>query len=73
MTLKRSEAAPLNMFLNMDHIKEWPGFPNIIKHYITNTTVLQFKALTTVDDLSQILPDFPQSMPKLQVLDATSL
>ena len=68
MALERSKAAPLTMDLSMDNIKEWPGFPNLIKPHIQKTTILRFGALTTVDDLSQTLPDFPQSTPNLQVL-----
>lgn len=68
LSLERSKAAPLLIRLVMDAIKRQPGFPDVIAPYIQNTATLEFYELNSVEDLMQVLPNFPQSMPNLESL-----
>ena len=68
LSLERSKAAPLQLWLTMDHVKEDPGLCDLISPHIQHIETLQFHELTIIGDLTQTLPNFPQSMPNLQSL-----
>ena len=68
LTLERSGAAPLQLRLrNSTPIIQ--NFGDLITPHIQNTEVLKFWELTTLEDFTQTLPNFPQSMPNLRLLD----
>ena len=68
LTLKRSGAAPLQLRLrNSAPIIQ--NFCDLITPHIQNTEILKFLELTTLEDFTQVLPNFPQSMPNLRLLD----
>ena len=71
LSLERSKAAPLRLWLIMDLVKKKARFRDLIMPYIQNTQSLGFHGLTAVEEIIQILPDFPQLMPNLQSLELT--
>ena len=69
MSLKRAKEARLEICLDGDSVRISPGFPDTIAPYPQNTKTLQFSPLTTIEDLTRALPNFPQSMPNLRSLE----
>ena len=69
LNLERSKAAPLQLKLRMSCVSRMPGFHNLIMPYIQNVETLLFDELTTIEDLTQTLPNFPQSTPGLRSLE----
>ena len=67
-SLHRAKAEPLEIHLDMNQVRGKPGFSNLINPYIKNTKSLHFSNFKTVKDLTQTLPNFPQSMSALQSL-----
>jgi len=68
LSLDRSKAAPLNLWLDTLQIRSNPGFPDLIAPYMQNVETLFFCCASSIGELSQTLPKFPQSMPNLQSL-----
>lgn len=68
LSLERSKAAPLQLWLDTDSVRQDPEFRDLIKPYIQNIETLQFEKLTAIEDLTQTLPNFPQSTPNLRSL-----
>ena len=69
LSLERSKEAPLQIYLDMDQVRETPKFVDLITPYIHNAETLEFVNLKTVDDLKRTLPNFPRTMPNLRSLD----
>ena len=68
LTLERSGAAPLQLRLrNSTPIRK--TFRDLITPRIQNTEILKFWEPTTIDDFTQVFPNFPQSMPNLRLLE----
>ena len=67
LTLERSKAAPLQLKLDLA-FSDPETFRDLITPYIQNVETLEFEELTVIEDLSQVLPNFPQSTPNLRVL-----
>ena len=67
LTLERSKAAPLQLKLDLGS-SDPETFCDLITPYIQNVETLEFEELTVIEDLSQVLPNFPQSSPNLRVL-----
>ena len=69
LSLERSKAAPLHFWLDVPPMRQDSVFCDLLKPYIQNIGALQFEELTTNEDLTQALPNFPQSTPNLRWLD----
>ena len=67
LTLERSKAAPLQLKLD-SRFSDPETFRDLITPYIQNVETLEFEELTIIEDLTQLLPNFPQSTPNLQSL-----
>jgi hypothetical protein len=52
----------------MDQVEGEPGFLELIKSYTQNIRSLQFSGFTTIKELTQTLPNFPQALSNLQSL-----
>ena len=68
LSLERSKAAPLQLFLNIVTLRRDPELRDLIIPHIQNTETLQAGNLPTIEDFTQILSNFPQSMPNLRSL-----
>ena len=68
LTLERSGAAPLQLRLR-NSVPIIQNFRDLITPHIQNTEILKFLELTTLEDFTQVLPNFPRSMPNLRLLD----
>ena len=68
LSLERCQAAPLEMRLTMWHVEQNPTFTALITPYMQNTETLRVDYITTIGELVQALPNFPQSMPNLRSL-----
>jgi len=66
LNLERSKAAPLEIELNM-RIRN-RGFFDILLPRIQNTGSLSVHGFSSIEELTQALPNFPQSTPKLRSL-----
>ena len=69
LSLERSKAAPLQLWLDMFSVRQYPGFRGLITPYIHNIGTLQVEELIAIQDLTRTLPEFPQSTPNLRSLD----
>lgn len=69
LSLERSRAAPLEISLFMDEVREQPGFTGLLIPYLQNVEILRISELTTVEEMTQTLPNFPHSTPKLRLLE----
>ena len=69
LSLERSRAAPLEVSLFMDEVREQPGFAGLLIPYLENVKILRISELTTVEEIAQTLPNFPLSTPNLQSLE----
>ena len=72
LSLERSKASPLRLWLAMDQIRQHPEFCDLLTPYIQKTETLEFHHLTTARDFTRTLPNFPQSMPNLRSLELVS-
>ena len=68
LSLERSKAAPLQLFLDIGTLRRDPELGDLILSHIQNTETLMFGDFPTIEDLTQTLPNFPQSMPNLRSL-----
>ena len=68
LSLERCQAASLELWLNMDEVRRNPGFTALIMPSTQNVEALGVHRFSTVGELVQALPDFPQSMPNLRSL-----
>ena len=66
LSLKRSKAAPLEIDLNLS-IRDYKFFDLLLPH-IRNTGSLNIRGLSSIEALTQALPNFPQSTPNLRSL-----
>ena len=69
MSLERAKAAPLNLCLDMDEVRKQRGLTDVLTPHIQNAETLEFSELITFVDLTRTLPNFPQSMPSLRLLE----
>ena len=69
LSLERSRAAPLYLQLDMSFLRPESEFRNLLTPHIQRTRTLRVEETATIKDLTNVLPNFPQSMPKLQSLD----
>ena len=67
LSLERSKGVPLRLWLD-NTFSDRRKLRDLIAPYIQNTETLEFFDLTTIEDLMQVLPNFPQSMPILRSL-----
>ena len=70
LSLERSKAAPLEIWLRIDDIAD-PHFSDLLIPYTKNTKILRVNSGPPIGELAQALPGFPQSMPDLQFLSLT--
>ena len=68
LSLQRAKEVPLEISLDGVQIGKSPGFPDLLTSHIKNTESLQFKLSSSIQELAQALPNFPQSMPNLRSL-----
>jgi hypothetical protein len=68
LSLERCKTAPIKLWLDMDQVRKKPGFSDSIVPYIQNTETLRLRRISTPDELTRTLPNFPQSMPNLRSL-----
>ena len=68
LSLKRCMAAPLELWLHMPQVRTNPGFSTLVTPHLQNTKTLRVRHISSIEELAQILQNFPQSMPNLQSL-----
>ena len=68
LSLERCQAAPLELGLTMSEVAKNPRFTALITPYMQNTKTLNICLFSTIGELAQALPGFPQSMPNLRSL-----
>jgi len=68
LSLERSKAAPLEVWLGSDEV---PWFPGLLVPYFQTTKTLHVNTDSSIDELAKQLPNFPQSMPNLRSLSLT--
>ena len=68
LSLQRVKAAPLQICFDMDQIRESPGFSDLVTPHIQNTGTLRIDSISTIEELSKIFQNVPQSMPNLRLL-----
>ena len=66
MSLKRAKSAPLEINLNTTLTQGGLRYSDVLIPHIQNTKILRVDHLSAVE-LKDILPNFPQSMPNLQL------
>ena len=67
-SIQRAKATPLEICLDMDQVRENPGFCDLINSSIQNAKSLRFSGFITVKELTGTLPSFLQSTPNLRSL-----
>ena len=67
LTLERFKAAPPQLKLD-SRFSDPETFCDLMTPYIHNVETLEFEELTVIEDLSQLLPNFPQSTPNPRLL-----
>ena len=67
-SLERSKAAPVKLSLDMCDIRGDPEFSFLITSYIQNAETLRINGLSTIEEFTQTLPNFPQLLPNLRLL-----
>ena len=72
LTLERSKTAALELRLD-PHTTGFTSFCDLILPYTQNIGTLQFRVFGTLEQLTQTIPNFPQSTPNLRVLELTSV
>ena len=65
--LRRAKAAPLEIAIYIPF-----PFPQILESYVQNTRNLTVNSISTIEQFTEIFPNFPQSMPRLQSLQLNS-
>ena len=68
LSLQRAKAAPLEICLDMRQVRESPDFSNLIGPHIQNIGTLRIDHISTIEEFTQTLPNFPQSIPSLRSL-----
>ena len=68
LSLQRSKSAPLQFILDIGILRQDPEFRDLIMPHIQNTKTLQFDDFPTIEDFTQVVPNFPRSMPNLRSL-----
>ena len=68
LSLQRAKAAPLEICLDMRQVRESPGFSDLIGSHIQNVGTLRIDHISTIEEFTQTLPNFPQSIPSLRSL-----
>ena len=66
LSLERSKAAPLEIDVNLSTRDR--KFSDLLLPHIWNTGSLNVRGLSSIKDLTQALPNFPQSTPNLRSL-----
>ena len=64
--LQRAKAAPLKITLYMPLSS---SSPDIFAPYFQNTRALVVYSISTIEELTSVFPNFPQSMPTLRSLE----
>ena len=72
LSLERCQAIPLELWLSMRQVRENSNFSALITPYMENTRTLHVHCISTIGELAQALPNFPQSMPNLRSLSFSS-
>jgi len=67
LSLERAKAASLEISLDM-HVKT-PEFFDLLLPYMKNAVTFRAHAISAIDDLTEVFPKFPWSMPALQSLE----
>jgi len=68
LSLKRAKAELLEICLDMRQVGKSPQYSDLINPYIQRAKILHFSGFETVEGLTKMFPNFPQSMPNLQSL-----
>ena len=71
-SLQRAKGAPLEIYVNIDDLREAPWFPKMIDLYVGNTKIIYFSNAVEIQGLKEAIPGFPQSMPNLRSLTVES-
>ena len=71
LTLERSKGAPLQLWLSSVGFFDRATFCDLITPYIQNVETMRLNEFTKIEDLTQVLPNFPQSTPNLRSLVLT--
>ncbi|KAF9649543.1 hypothetical protein BDM02DRAFT_3186179 [Thelephora ganbajun] len=66
LSLERAKVAPLTVYL-MVHTRS-PGFLDLLLPHTQNIVFLSVASFSTIEELTQVLPNFPKSMPNLRSL-----
>ena len=69
LSLERSRAAPLEVSLFMDEVREKNGFAGLLIPHLRNVEILRISELTTIEEITKTLPNFPHSTPNLRSLE----
>ena len=72
LTLERSKGVALQLLLDPD-LAGFPSFCDPILPYIQNIETLRFGVFDALEQLTQALPNFPQSTPNLRMLELISV
>ena len=72
LNLQRAKAAPLEICLDMHQVGGSPGFSDLIGPHIQNAENLRIDHISTIEEFTQALPNFPQSIPSLRSLTLVS-
>jgi len=70
LSLERSKAAPLEIWLDMGDIGKVPWLPNLLVPYFQNIEILQVTSSSSIE-LVRTLPNSPQLTPNLRSLSFT--
>ena len=68
VSLERAKATPLKITLFMRLATEYDSFSGIFMPYLQNTRTLTVYSLATIEDFTDILPNFPGSIFNIQYL-----
>jgi len=68
LSLERCRAAPLKLWLDASQARSNPSFWDLMTPFAQTTETLRLGPLSSIEELAQILPNFPQSMPNLRSL-----
>ena len=67
-SLKCAKSVSLEISVDMMLVRKNPGFSDVIRPHVRNTKSIHFAMIGKIKDLTQAIPNFPQSMPNLQSL-----
>ena len=68
LCLERSKTVPLQLQFSRSRIGGRSWFRDLMAPHIQNTETLRFEEIKSIVELTEILPNFPQSMPNLRSL-----